>query len=133
MPPARGRAQRVSCLAGRGWQGIALVVDAWRSAPIVASSSTALCPLSHPLPTKPAWPARLPADITVRLLLSIDRQQDGTEAMDTAQLAVRLAGQGAPVAGVALTGNPSVGEVCVWVPGWGGASGWVAAGACCSP
>lgn len=55
-------------------------------------------------------------DITVRLLLSIDRQQDGTEAMETAQLAVRLAAQGAPVAGVALTGNPSVGEWEDWKP-----------------
>ena len=43
----------------------------------------------------------------MRLLLSIDRQQDGAEAMDTAQLAARLAAKGAPVAGVALTGNPA--------------------------
>ena len=48
-------------------------------------------------------------DIQVRLLLSIDRRQSAEEAMDTARLAVQLKDEG--VAGLDLSGNPSVGQV----------------------
>jgi hypothetical protein len=44
----------------------------------------------------------------VRLLLSIDRRQSGEEAMETARLAVALREEG--VAGVDLSGNPSLGQ-----------------------
>ncbi len=49
------------------------------------------------------------SDIQVRLLLSIDRRQSAEEAMDTARLAVQLKDEG--VAGLDLSGNPSVGQV----------------------
>lgn len=57
----------------------------------------------------PCLPTCLRADIEVRLLLSISREQSYDKAMETVQLAARLRGRG--VLGVGLTGNPSVGEV----------------------
>ena len=59
-----------------------------------------------------------PADIHVRLLLSINRQRGVGEAMETVRLAAALRERG--VVGVDLTGNPTQGEVGVGV-GEGGA------------
>ncbi|PRW34001.1 adenosine deaminase [Chlorella sorokiniana] len=58
--------------------------------------------------------SRRAADIQVRLLLSIDRRQSAEDAMDTARLAVRLKDEG--VAGLDLSGNPSVGQWDTWRP-----------------
>jgi hypothetical protein len=53
-------------------------------------------------------PPACPADIQVRLLLSIDRRQSAEEAKETARLAVALREEG--VVGVDLSGNPSLGQ-----------------------
>lgn len=66
---------------------------------------TATCPRG----LTAACPSNDHADIQVRLLLSIDRRQSAEDALDTAQLAVRLKDEG--VAGLDLSGNPSVGQV----------------------
>lgn len=50
----------------------------------------------------------------VRLLLSIDRREDGEAAMETVKLAAELQGQG--VVGVDLSGNPTVGLWDSWEP-----------------
>lgn len=54
-------------------------------------------------------PARPPADIQVRLLLSVDRRQSSEEALETARLAVALKDEG--VLGLDLSGNPRLGQV----------------------
>ncbi|PSC76982.1 Adenosine deaminase [Micractinium conductrix] len=58
--------------------------------------------------------SRRTQDIQVRLLLSIDRRQSAAEAMGTARLAVQLRDEG--VAGLDLSGNPSVGQWETWRP-----------------
>ena len=55
-------------------------------------------------------------DISVRLLLSIDRRETAAEALATAELAAALRRGGAPVVGVDLSGNPSLGEWPTWLP-----------------
>ena len=50
----------------------------------------------------------------VRLLLSIDRREDGEAAMETVKLAAELKGQG--VVGVDLSGNPTLGSWDSWEP-----------------
>lgn len=64
--------------------------------------------------TTPCCVRAPPADITVRLLLSIGREQSRAEMLDTVQLALRLRDRG--VVGVDLTGNPTAGEVRHRVP-----------------
>ena len=53
------------------------------------------------------------ADITVRLLLSIDRRGDGDAAMATVQLAHSLRARG--VVGIDLSGDPGIGEWGTWL------------------
>lgn len=56
----------------------------------------------------------------MRLLLSINREHAPEEAFETVALAATLRDRG--VVGVALTGNPSAGEVRA-VLGWAGPGG----------
>ena len=50
----------------------------------------------------------------VRLLLSVDRREDGEAALQTVKLAAELKGQG--VVGIDLSGNPTVGSWDLWEP-----------------
>jgi len=70
-----------------------------------APKRTACLPCSFPLPA----PSPPPADITVKLLLSIGREQTLAQAMETVELALELRDRG--VVGIDLTGNPTAGEV----------------------
>jgi len=54
--------------------------------------------------------------VEVRWLLSINRRDDARQAMETVELAASLAREGAPVVGVDLSGNPTVGEWATWRP-----------------
>lgn len=53
-------------------------------------------------------------NITVRLLLSIDRREDAAAALETVQLAASFSSQG--VVGIDLSGNPTVGQWRTWLP-----------------
>ena len=53
-------------------------------------------------------------NITVRLLLSIDRREDTAAALETVHLAAELQSRG--IVGIDLSGNPTVGEWSAWEP-----------------
>ncbi|CAL8470104.1 g9646 [Coccomyxa elongata] len=53
-------------------------------------------------------------NITVRLLLSIDRREDTAAALETVQLAAELHSRG--IVGIDLSGNPTVGKWSAWEP-----------------
>lgn len=54
--------------------------------------------------------------VEVRWLLSINRRDDARQAMETVELAAALAREGAPIVGVDLSGNPTVGDWATWAP-----------------
>jgi adenosine deaminase len=53
-------------------------------------------------------------DMTVRLLLSIDRREDTAAALETIGIAAELKLQG--IVGIDLSGNPSIGQWATWLP-----------------
>ena len=55
-----------------------------------------------------------PAGICVRLLLSIDRRETEQQAHETVKLADKFRERG--VVGLDLSGNPTIGQLCTWLP-----------------